>query len=37
WLKLRPEVRYDWADEKAFNNNRGNDQVEFAMDMIITF
>jgi len=37
WLKLRPEIRLDWADEKVFNGNRGNDQVEFAMDMIITF
>lgn len=37
WLKLRPEIRYDWADEKAFNDNRTNDQVEFAMDLIITF
>ncbi len=37
WLKLRPEIRYDWADERAFNDNRANDQVEFAMDMIVTF
>ncbi|GFO73138.1 hypothetical protein BJAS_P3758 [Bathymodiolus japonicus methanotrophic gill symbiont] len=37
WLKLRPELRLDWADEKVFNGNTGNDQVEFAMDMIITF
>ncbi|GAW84785.1 conserved hypothetical protein [Bathymodiolus platifrons methanotrophic gill symbiont] len=37
WLKFRPELRLDWADEKVFNGNKGNDQVEFAMDMIITF
>lgn len=37
WLKLRPEVRLDWADEHVFNDNRSNDQVGFAMDMIVTF
>ena len=37
WLKLRPELRLDWADEKVFKGNTGNDQVAFAMDMIITF
>jgi len=37
WLKLRPELRLDWADEQVFKNNTGNSQVEFAMDMIVTF
>jgi len=37
WLKFRPELRLDWADEKVFNGNSGNDQIEFAMDMIVTF
>ena len=37
WLKLRPEIRLDWADEHVFNDNRSNDQVSFAMDMIVTF
>jgi len=39
WLKFRPEVRYDWADTngagKVFRNQ--NDQVQVAMDMIVTF
>lgn len=37
WLKLRPEVRYDWADGQVFNNDQGNDQVAIAFDMIVTF
>ncbi len=40
WLKFRPEVRYDWADSngagKAFGGTK-NDQVQVAMDMIVTF
>ena len=40
WLKLRPEVRYDWADTNgagaAFGGNK-NEQIQVAMDMIITF
>ena len=40
WLKFRPEVRYDWADTngagKVFGGNK-NDQVQVAMDMIVTF
>lgn len=40
WLKLRPEVRYDWADTNragtVFGGNK-NEQVQVAMDMIITF
>lgn len=37
WLKLRPELRIDWADERIFKNDTGNHQVGFAMDMIVTF
>ena len=37
WLKIRPELRLDWADEQVFKNNTGDSQVEFAMDMIVTF
>jgi len=37
WLKIRPELRLDWADEQVFKNNTGGSQVEFAMDMIVTF
>ena len=40
WLKFRPEVRYDWADTNgrgtAFGGNK-NEQVQVAMDMIVTF
>ncbi|MDQ7091283.1 MAG: porin [Methylococcales bacterium] len=40
WIKFRPEVRYDWADTNgagtAFGGN-SNDQIQVAMDMIITF
>jgi len=37
WFKLRPEIRYDWADENVFNGGVNNDQVAIAMDMIVTF
>ncbi len=40
WIKFRPEVRYDWADTNgagtAFGGNK-NEQVQVAMDMIVTF
>jgi putative OmpL-like beta-barrel porin-2 len=40
WLKFRPEVRYDWADTNGagtvFGGNK-NDQVQVAMDFILTF
>lgn len=41
WLKLRPEVRYDWFDGNGkanpFDNGTENDQIAVSMDMIITF
>lgn len=42
WLKLRPELRYDYfgADgdgSKAFDDNNEFDQLGVAMDMIVTF
>ncbi len=37
WFKLRPEIRYDWADSKVFNYNTDKDQIGIAMDMIFTF
>jgi len=37
WFKLRPEIRYDWADEDVFNGGVDNDQIAIAMDMIVTF
>jgi hypothetical protein len=37
WFKVRPEVRYDWADEDVFNSGNDHDQIAIAMDMIVTF
>ncbi len=37
WFKIRPEIRYDWADENVFNGGVDHDQVAIAMDMILTF
>jgi hypothetical protein len=37
WLKLRPELRYDVADEDVFNGGADDDQIAIAMDMIVTF
>lgn len=37
WFKLRPEIRYDWADENVFNSGVDNDQIAIAMDMIVVF
>ncbi|MGR9100867.1 MAG: outer membrane beta-barrel protein, partial [Gammaproteobacteria bacterium] len=39
WMKLRPEVRYDWADTTTdpFNGSTDDDQIAFSMDVIITF
>ncbi|MDT8424719.1 MAG: porin [Methyloprofundus sp.] len=37
WFKVRPEIRYDWADENVFNGGVDHDQVAIAMDMIVTF
>jgi hypothetical protein len=37
WFKFRPEIRYDWASKHVYNNNRDQDQIAIAMDMIVTF
>ena len=37
WFKVRPEIRYDWADEDVFNGGADHDQIAIAMDMIVTF
>ncbi|MCQ8102774.1 porin [Methylomonas sp. SURF-2] len=41
WLKLRPEVRYDWFDAngnaQAFDAGTENDQIAVSMDMIVAF
>lgn len=39
WLTLRPELRYDWAHSKtkAYNNHTQNNQLELAVDMVVTF
>ena len=42
WIKLRPELRYDWFDadgnsSPAFDGGTESDQFEIAMDMIISF
>jgi hypothetical protein len=39
WLTLRPEVRYDWADSNinTYANQTKNNQLEFAMDIVLEF
>ncbi len=38
WLKLRPEVRYDWAvNTTPYDDGTKDDQVLIAADAIITF
>lgn len=38
WLKVRPEIRYDWVDSSAaaFDNRREDDQLLFSMDFVLT-
>ncbi|WP_031435190.1 porin [Methylomarinum vadi] len=38
WIKIRPEIRYDWADgdTHAFDNQTRNDQLLFSMDIVLT-
>ena len=35
WLKVRPEVRYDWSSVDAFDG--GDDQFLVSTDLVITF
>jgi len=37
WFKVRPEIRYDWADQDVFNSGADHDQIAIAMDVIVTF
>jgi hypothetical protein len=38
WLKVRPEVRYDWSDNtNAFDNQSKDDQFLVSIDTVITF
>jgi len=39
WLTLRPECRYDWARSSidVFDNQTEKNQLEFALDIVITF
>jgi len=39
WLKIRPEVRYDWFDgrDDPFDGSTSDDQVTVAADVIVTF
>ncbi len=39
WLKIRPEVRYDWFDGQGdpFDGSSSDDQVTVAADVIVTF
>ncbi len=37
YLDLRPEIRGDFADERAFGNGRDHSQLTLAMDVIMKF
>ena len=37
WLILRSNVRYDYADIKAFDSGNRRDQVLFTTDMVVSF
>ncbi len=38
WMKVRPEIRYDWAGGKnAFDNSTKDDQLLVSIDTVITF
>ncbi|HYE36914.1 porin [Methylocaldum sp.] len=38
WLAIRPEVRYDWADDaKAFSAGARTTQLMFATDVVVRF
>lgn len=38
WLKIRPEIRYDWvdADAQAYDNQTESNQLLFSMDLVVT-
>lgn len=38
WLKLRPEVRYQWTETNgAFDTELSGSQVQFGIDAVINF
>ncbi len=37
WLKVRPEVRYDWSSNDAFDAGTKDDQLLVSIDTVITF
>jgi hypothetical protein len=37
WFKVRPEIRYDRADENVFNEGTSDEQIAISMDMIVIF
>ena len=38
WVKVRPEIRYDWATEgNPYDDGTDDDQFLFSADLIITF
>ncbi len=37
WLKVRPEVRYDWSSADAFDAGTKDDQFLVSTDLVITF
>ncbi len=36
WVKFRPEIRYDWADADAYDNGSRDNQLLFALDVVLT-
>ncbi len=37
WLRIRPELRFDWSTEPVFDNNTDQTQFLFAVDAVVTF
>jgi hypothetical protein len=39
WLKIRPEIRYDWfnGDGDPYDGGTSDDQLTIAVDMVVTF
>jgi len=36
-FKIRPEIRFDYADDKAFDNGNAYSQTTFAVDAVLAF
>jgi len=37
WLKVRPEIRYDWSSNDAFDGGTKDDQLLVSIDTVINF